>query len=396
MTRFRRVDSMLRRYSGVACALMLLIVVAACTLDPTAPSATSTTSGRPLGADTLLLLHSVPWGAFTLDGKALAAAGATLQPAAGGQAVPALALPQGRHALDYSAAPFPALHCQVSAPAAVGDTCPLFQPPPKYPVQNTNGSRILDMGATVDQLSASQSATLQSAAQARLNALTASAQVAAGQLYLGDAGTVRTADTALVGSAFYTLNQDAQDAGPWPGRPCPALCESYPGASFDHTVWTVDAHVIMQWRYTTVAGQLALDHAQAASPERLQHVRLQLSVVWSNGWQVSLPTQNARTSTIVCLVAMGLLNDVLSKDKADPALSAYTWYPVAARPTAEGCLLIGGKTVGSNGVPTGATVYALYRFGVLLAANDEAQRRLPQAPVADAAAQALARRLAGG
>jgi len=37
--------------------------------------------------------------------------------------------------------------------------------------------------------------------------------------------------------------------------------------------------------------------------------------------------------------------------------------------------------------------YCLYRFGVLLAANDEAHRLWPYLPVADAYEQGIARRL---
>lgn len=63
---------------------------------------------------------------------------------------------------------------------------------------------------------------------------------------------------------------------------------------------------------------------------------------------------------------------------------------------AEGCFIQGRASIGQGADSNafGPPNYLLYRFGVLLAANDEAHRTFPTLHVADASEQALANVLA--
>ncbi len=114
------------------------------------------------------------------------------------RSAPAFTLRKGQHTLEYTAEPFPPLRCQISQPASASDTCPLFDPPPKYPVQNQNGSRILDVGATLDRLPASQLSALQQATQTSLDdgLGEAMARVELGERYLGADSQIATTTQA--------------------------------------------------------------------------------------------------------------------------------------------------------------------------------------------------------
>jgi hypothetical protein len=383
----------------VLCALALLLAISACGLDlqphPAPTAAPKYTPLVRLGPDSVQALHGVPWGTLRLDRQSAATLGISLAPRIPDETAPAFTLRTGQHTLEYSAEPFPPLRCQISQPASSSDTCPLFDPPPKYPLQNQNGSRILDLGATLDHLPVGQLAALQQAAQAQPGALAGStpATLAQGERYLGADGKVAAAPQAWNATPQLTLNTDPHDDGPWAGQPCVTLCETYPGAALDATVWNIVAHVIVTWRYTQTDGALALDHAPAATPERHQHIRQPLAVRWSaSAWQVSVSVASARVPTPLCAVATSLLGEQLTQAAA-PELANYAWYGIGARTPADGCLLLGGPST-TNGPPTGATANVLYRFGLLFGANDQAQRLLPGLSLVDARGQAIASEIA--
>src|SRR6185437_217877 len=71
-------------------------------------------------AGAVVFTHSVSWGRLQLNGQTISVVTDGRKP---------LYLPRGRNTLTYTAPPLPALTCTISAPAARGDTCPLFIPP---------------------------------------------------------------------------------------------------------------------------------------------------------------------------------------------------------------------------------------------------------------------------
>jgi hypothetical protein len=383
----------------VICALPLLVAALACGLDlqpNPKPKVTPTPTPTPLvrlGPDSLQVLHGVPWGTLRLDGQTAATLGISLAPRIPDETAPAFTLRKGQHTLEYTAEPFPSLRCQISQPASASDTCPLFDPPPKFPVQNQNGSRILDVGATLDHLPASQFTTLQQATQTNLNAGLgeATTRVELGERYLGADSQIATTTQPLNASPQFMLNGDPNDDGPWAGQPCVTLCETYPGAALDTSAWTIVAHVIVTWRYAQLNGSVTLDHAPAATPERHQHIRQPFAVRWNGSWQVIISTPSARVPTPLCAVATSLLGEQLTRATA-PELATYAWDSISAPNTAEGCLLVGGLSNGNG--PVGATANVLYRFGLLYAANDVAHRLLPSLPLVDAHGQAIASQIA--
>jgi hypothetical protein len=379
------------------CALPLLLAILACGLDlQPNPKPKVTPAPTPLvrlGQDSLQVLHGVPWGTLRLDGQSAAALGISLAPRIPDETAPAFTLRTGQHTLEYTAEPFAPLRCQISQPASASDTCPLFDPPPKYPVQNQNGSRILDVGATLDHLPASQLSALQQATQAILGVGLgqATARISQGERYLSATGQTATATQDWNAAPQFTLNTDPNDDGPWAGQPCVTLCETYPGAALDASVWSIVAHVIVTWRYTQLNGQVALDHAPSGAPERHQHIRQPFSVRWNGSWQPSTSVASVRVPTPLCAVATSLLGEQLTRVTA-PELAGYAWDGISATNTADGCLLVGGPSNGNG--PVGPTANLLYRFGLLYAANDAAHRLLPGLPLVDAHGRAIASQIA--
>jgi hypothetical protein len=116
-------------------------------------------------------------------------------------------------------------------------------------------------------------------------------------------------------------------------------------------------------------------------------------VRWSGAWQVGAPAVSPRIPTPLCAVATSLLGEQLTQATASE-LANYAWYGLGARNPADGCLLLGGPSTSGGSAPTGATANVLYRFGLLFAANDQAQRLLPGLPLVDARGQAIASAIA--
>ena len=191
----------------------------------------------------------------------------------------------------------------------------------------------------------------------------------------------------------FSLNSNSNDDGPWAGQPCAILCETYPGAALDTSVWNIVAHIFVTWNYSQTDGIYGMDHWPAAQPSRHENVRQPLAVRWNGSWQVSAPAASARIPTPLCSVATSLLGEQLKPTTATPELAKYAWYGVGARTPADGCLLLGGPAT-ANVPPTGATANVLYRFGLLYAANDAAHRLLPNLPLVDAHGQAIAAQIA--
>src|SRR3954453_8056762 len=120
-----------RRWRALS-ALPLLLAMLACGLDlqphPAPTVAPTHTPLVRLGADSLQLLHSAPWGSLRLDGQSAATLGISLTPRIPDETAPAFTLRAGHHPIKYPPEPFPPLRCQISQPASATDTCPLFDP----------------------------------------------------------------------------------------------------------------------------------------------------------------------------------------------------------------------------------------------------------------------------
>jgi hypothetical protein len=342
---------------------------------------TPTALGPP-GAGTLALEHWVPWGALQVDGKPVDNESLELHTLFyDGQILPRLELPPGRHTISFRAAPFPSLRCALSVPAALEDSCPLA---PRVAQSMEGGVRPLDLGASLDHLSAGDRAALLAAVQSALDS-TFDAQpavVAPGEWYRAADGSVVQARAPLLATFRYVLNHDATRSVSDYGQACVSLCEWTFRPDLDFGVWRLVAHVLPRWSYRDAASlSMLLPDAPAASLAADPYVdgEVPLHVRWTGRWVVTPLVASDANPT--CQVMMMEFEVLFGIPLGSPLPTT------GAKIPAQGCAY--------NSAPnfSGPPAYFLYQFGVIVAANAAARQMRPDLPLADAQQQALAARL---
>lgn len=340
----------------------------------------------PPGPGTLALEHWVPWGTLQVDGKTADAESLEVHSIFyDGRVLPRLDLPPGRHTISFRAAPFPSLRCALSVPAALDDSCPLA---PRGVAQPTDGGvRPLDLGASLDQLSAESRAALLTLVPQALGSMFGAqpAVVAPGEWYRAADGSVARAKTPLLATFLYVLNQDATRSLPDYGRACVSLCETTFRPDLDFRAWHLTAHALPRWTYRDAAsGSVLIAQAPAASrdADASLDVVVPLHVVWSGGWHVTPAAASDTNPT--CAVMVPELDVVFDLPIGAPMAS------YGAPTAAQGCANNTARNF------PGPPAYFLYQFGVVVAANPAAHQMRPGVPLGDAQQQALAARLAGG
>jgi hypothetical protein len=338
----------------------------------------------PLGANVVYFQHGLPWGALRMDGQPVTNVD-TEQGYTGKELrYTSLRLPPGRHQLTYAAAPFPALRCWISAPAARSDTCPLatgqardVQPP--FPTE-----RVLSLGGDPANLAPSQQAALEAAAARYIATLATSSAIEPGDAYADATGAPQVASGRMTATLSYTLNTDSQQFYDMRGvspRGCAILCAYQPASYINDTTaqWDIAAHIVPTWTYTRDDGASV---SGSATPQRAsQGSFAPIAVTWDGAWHVR--AADVQQGTPGCLVA---LTAVASLNLSGAPPSSLTM--VSAPIPAEGCLIIGNAPNASG--TTSVTFTLMYRFGLLFAVDDEARSLLPGIPRADASLQRLA------
>jgi hypothetical protein len=375
------------------------------------PAPTLTPTPLMRGYDQVAVEDQVPWGMLLIDGQP----GPSLVPAQGVSLppLPTFGLPRGSHQLEYRADPFPPLRCTLSVPAAPSDTCPLDQQPFDYLVSTGPGTRLLDLQSTVDRLPAAQVAALAQAAQQALDAAVAAAQdtLAPGDHYLGANAQVQVvvAGAVLTATPTYSLVPDTEGTATGSGSPCAPLCTAGSFAQPSATDWLLSAPVDLTWRYQTADGHVVLATGLPSPASAHRDALIQVGARWSGTggaggtggtggqWQVHVLPLNGSAGVrdpVVCAIGAHYL-DVLRGtpgqsiiDFTDPS---YQWPTQEwSSPSEPGCLFAGGRTVDNQGNLTGTVALVLYRYGVLLAVNAEAQRIFPHLPLPSAHEHTLA------
>jgi hypothetical protein len=336
---------------------------------------------------------------LTIDGHSASTLGIALQwPYAGAQ-IPTFTLAPGAHEVVYRADPFYPLRCEVSVPATRTDTCPLLSAG-NSPLVPPPGSRILDARALPAYLPTPAFVALEEAVQALLSAWTGSAPLARGDHYLSADRQVVIALQTAQATLDYQVNHDAREPLPTLTGPCVSLCALSPARTqLDTDNWRLVVNVIASWRYALADGQLI--NSPAAPTESDAHALLPLEVHWMGQgmgqWRVDTPPEEALVDAPPCQVAhniLGHLSASAASAEALDALAAGSWATYVATPAASGCLIVIGRTTDPAGQPIGKTIQALYRFGVVLAANITTQQAFGTLPPGAPSELALARQLA--
>lgn len=368
------------------------------------PTATPTAVLVPDG-DLFLWEHTVPWGTLLIDGRlGPDVRGPSVsfdQQSAQGLRIGGFHLPRGRHTLDYRAALFPTLHCTVSVPRSSTDTCPLDLQNVGFFILERPGIRVLDIQATVDHLQADQASALATITQSLLDAAASAVgqdTITRGDHFLAaDGHSTLVAGAPLTAQARFSLSNNVTVDPAHVVAHCALLCSSddlfaYSGPE----TWTVYAPVELSWRYEGTDGRVVLDNGPATAPDARESVVVAVVARWEqNQWIVQLaPVGPGVHDPVICAVG-GQVLDVLrvSPDQTDVSRQ-FQWSYEASTPGI-GCLFAGARsTVATPGGPPPPTALLLYRCGVLLAVNVEAQHVFPHLPHPSSHELALARAVA--
>lgn len=346
------------------------------------------------GEDTVVFVHMAPWGALTLDGRHVDAALSNTQ---GGGYID-ITLARGEHQLGYVAPPFPALHCRVSVPRAATDTCPLADRVLAFQFQGVSARRVLDLQATPSHLPPDQYQALAHRVQQAL--VFAPGDVLPGDHYLQQDGTVIAAAVRLWATLVVSLNTDDSNHFDINGEPCITLC---PG-SFGFATpggrpsdWDIIANVRAEWQIVDADGHVVSTAPNAQSGPMLMVVQAR----WDGAWSVTpggpLGVQQQAFSRL-CEPAISQIFALVLQGQNNQGYGISTQ---TGREPADGCLLTAQQLLGTPNPPgtpvsSGTTATFLYRYGALIAADDNAHRRVPQLPLPSANERSIIAGFAAG
>ncbi len=322
----------------------------------------------PLGSDIILLAHTVPWGILRVDGRTDRAT--DLGVANGYRAY---RLPPGQHVLDYVAPLFPTVHCVVSAPARASDTC---RPPRNPGAPVGQALRTLDMNATVSMMDLAE--------RSKLWVLLTNGVsfppilVKPGMRYLDQLGNVTVAREQMTATmAVGAVPQANDDVRNDDGQPCGDFCAS--SQQDDPAAWSLLVNMKQRWTYVPPGG------GSSTALQTGDGTVTPAQVTWSNNeWTLSSKEYLLDSSCMFWRQVERFYGIALEN-----GLDFNATYSDAA---ANGCVTEYAATDSDN--PRKAQI--LYRLGVTLAVNAEAQRIFPELLLANADERAIAQSIRAG
>ncbi|HEU5441789.1 MAG TPA: hypothetical protein VFU88_21080 [Ktedonobacterales bacterium] len=360
--------------------------------------AASPTATSPIGSGPVYLLPNPPGVVVTLDGHALnmAPTSSTLR---------ALRLSPGRHTLDWRSQlfPFQPLRCTVSQPRASTDTCPLVRRGALPESFADPFGDVIGLHDSLAALSSDDAAQVTAAMQQALDGIRSTADVRTGEHYLTvrfDGSTAPTvAKQPLRATLSYELFPDDSYPEPcilgqpyipcrFPGQFCAELCTvaQPPLALTDGgRVWLAAALVRATWTYATLSGQTVAASAGASTGAQLAILRITQDAA---GWHV--------TPVLGHTPGLDIADDLVC-DPARRSIAGTSWsFMLVDQPPGSDVQLASDATPADGCVVVlthGEPAVFLERFGVLLAANENARNPNDNIPEANAHEQALARQL---
>lgn len=376
------------------------------------------------GEDLFYVQVEPPWGHIFIDGHAV-----EHLPVVGGQAP--LRLSPGQHTMTWRAEPFLEQQCTLSVPPRIGtDSCAENQ---TVQLQPGVFASIVRFSESLDMLPADQRAALVKAAQEALDAYQSTDTVRSGELYalsLHAASCKPAAPTAMQPSCSAEARQplaatlrfqlDTNAASP------ETCLDPQPGCTFLHQncsvfcslgadtlgTWDVFAPVLPLWTFATQSGQVIERDVPGNSVwdyttgQMADEALQELDITWDHqAWRVVVPPNGGVQAfgfwNSVCAIANSWVNTLDSPVDANGNQIYLQWQFASGEVLAAGCVGVASpvQPVGITPTPTHAApllAYCLQRFGILLAANNQAHRIWPFLPFADAYEQHLAQQLAAG
>ena len=374
--------------------IVLLAVALVIATNPAANSSlytvfhlpTPVPSPTPLpGGDIVYLERAAPWGSVTIDGKRSASANP-------GTAISWIKLARGRHTIAVTQAPFPELHCTISAPARKSDTCPLFSPLDNEGEQLgafPGGARFIDLGARFSLLPRDAQDALVAAVNAELTQPSAPVTLSPGDHYLRDDGALAVADTTLQATFVPTVLLPAPEVSS-DSSSCISFCDISGAALGGNATWNIMVSMLGSWHIATREGQVVTESAPMTMSDPLYEgfsgsMQITISLLWTGRWQASAQNGFGGVWSPTCGTAETMASANLGKNQ----VSILGMNMQDGRTAEQGCVV----EITPNDPNASGPTDLLYRVGVLLAANDIAHRTFPSLPSASSAERVAARRL---
>jgi hypothetical protein len=360
------------------------------------------------GTDFFYIDQNPSWGQLFLDGKRIS------NPPIMGRDAP-LHLARGRHQFLWRTEPFQPFHCTISVPVAFDDTCPnqIAQQNefgPTHPNIVPHSWNLL-FYESVSALPIVQRIALVQSMQAALNARQSTETVYPGERYLytkanhAHKGTTTRPLLATLyfqfdtgrGSGFSCTGDllTCSSLLQLTGDQCQLYCQSNQSVDQSHS-WFLNVAINALWSYITFDGQAIAQYDPTTLPgSNLVSNTLPLIVTRQNGdWHTDVGLLGITNNGLGCLSIGDVINPALQNTLNQGFQLSFASGPVPAA----GCLAavtpqVDPATPSSpSSSPTAA--FYLYRFGVLLAANDQAHHLSPALPLADIYERKLAQQLA--
>lgn len=387
-----------RLRASIVAGVVLLAVALVIATNPAANSAlytvfrfpTPVPSATPLpGGDIVYFGRAAPWGSVTIDGKkpALASPGTTIS---------WIRLARGRHTIAVTQPPFPALRCTISMPARLSDTCPLFSPAinqdgqfggvPNFP----GGARFVDLGARFSRLPRDAQDELVAAVQAALILPSTPVTLYPGDHYLRDDGTLAVADATLQASFIPTLLLPTPEISS-DSSSCISFCDVSGVGEAGNATWNINVSMLGSWHVTTADGQVLTESSPMYASDPLYEgfsgsMQVTVSLLWTGRWQVSAQNGFGGEWSPTCQTATMMASANLGRAQ----ISILGMNTQNGHTPEQGCVV---DITPTNDSDANSPIYLLYRFGVLLAANDLAHRTFPSLPSASPAERVATQRL---
>lgn len=376
------------------------------------------------GSDRFYFSASVPWAVVSLDGHAV-----TLPRI--GRDLP-LTLARGVHQLDWRADPFLPQRCLLSVPYSASNTCSRASYYGDRPSQPAVNLVLLD--ESLATLPHAQQAAVVGGLNAALSGF--SDIVRPGEAYAAEGSvTYETIATEpLRATLRFTLDVAAasspgsvgascqlSDICPFTPQNCAQLCTlgdltlqplQSSGVPVGKRTWYVVAFARLGWDVATLSGRsLAADTPISPGGLGVAEFPLLFALNWDKATWHAQPLIGPGAGAVVRAFneMIGTIAGSGSSSIVEPGCAAMPDFVgptatisdyatarfISAPNPAQGCLaaVTPGSTA-ANSAPNAPDAWYLYRFGVLLAANDLAHQMSPRLPQADVSERMLTAQLA--
>lgn len=375
----------------------------------------------PPGADLFYVQADPPWGHLFIDGQRVARLPVIEKDAP-------LRLPRGQHTLLWQAAPFQPQQCIFMIPIAytyANNDCTIVNQ--RVPLSGNVSAYLVSFRQSLNTLPGAARTSLIAAVQQALNAAASSDIVRPGERYVLASGdpqcrsefpeplcyaTARQPlsatlgfqlDTGLVNTSRTCMN-DPESGCTYMYQSCYTFCTTS-GSGQD--AWDVFAPVLPRWTFATMDGRVLEQDVSdnslytVATGDTVVDALAELHIAWNNqSWQVTMVAESSNGFVHPACGAAQFEGFPLNPPVDASGQPVYLqWQFTTGSKLAAGCLGIGTPQPNPGLTPTPLAgppikLYTLHRFGVLLAANDQAQRAWPNLPAADAYEQQIAQQIA--